>query len=37
MLILIGTVIYRAKVTLTEAEHARIVEELEDKWHEMNQ
>ena len=36
-LILIGTVIYRAKVTLTEAEHARIVEELEDKWHEMNQ
>ena len=37
VLILIGTVIYRAKVTLTEAEHARIVEELEDKWHEMNQ
>ena len=36
-LILIGTGIYRAKVTLTEAEHARIVEELEDKWHEMNQ
>ena len=36
-LILIGAVIYRAKVTLTEAEHARIVEELEDKWHEMNQ
>ena len=37
VLILIGAVIYRAKVTLTEAEHARIVEELEDKWHEMNQ
>ena len=36
-LILIGAGIYRAKVTLTEAEHARIVEELEDKWNEMNQ
>ena len=36
-LILLGTILYRAKVTLTEAEHARIVEELEEKWDEMNQ
>ena len=35
--ILLGTILYRAKVTLTEAEHARIVEELEEKWDEMNQ
>ena len=35
-LILLGTILYRAKVTLTEAEHARIVEELEEKWDEMN-
>ena len=34
--ILLGTILYRAKVTLTEAEHARIVEELEEKWDEMN-
>ena len=36
VLILLGAIIYRAKVTLTEAEHARIVEELEEKWDEMN-
>ena len=36
-LILISAVICWTKVTLTEAEHARIVEELKDKWHEMNQ
>ena len=35
-LILLGAILYRAKVTLTEAEHARIVEELEEKWDEMN-
>ena len=32
----IGGLIYRAKVTLTEQEHARIVEELEEKWESMN-
>lgn len=31
----IGGLIYRAKVTLTEQEHARIVEELEEKWESM--
>ena len=34
--ILLGTILYRAKVTLTEREHARIVLELEEKWEEMN-
>ena len=32
----IGGLIYRAKVTLTEQEQARIVEELEEKWESMN-
>lgn len=36
IVLIIATLIYRAKVTLTEAEHARIVEELEEKWEEMN-
>ena len=27
---------YPGKVTLTEEEHARIVEELEEKWEDMN-
>lgn len=35
-LMVVGTLIYRAKVTLTEQEHARIVEELEEKWESMN-
>ena len=36
VLMVIGALIYRAKVTLTEQEHARIVEELEEKWESMN-
>lgn len=36
VLMILGGLIYRAKVTLTEQEHARIVEELEEKWEEMN-
>lgn len=36
VLMIIGALIYRAKVTLTEQEHARIVEELEEKWESMN-
>ena len=36
VLMVIGAFIYRAKVTLTEQEHARIVEELEEKWESMN-
>ena len=35
--IVLGAILYRAKVTLTEREHARIVLELEEKWEEMNQ
>ncbi len=35
-LMVVGALIYRAKVTLTEQEHARIVEELEEKWESMN-
>lgn len=35
-LMIVGALIYRAKVTLTEQEHARIVEELEEKWESMN-
>lgn len=31
----LGAIIYRAKVTLTEEEHARIVKELEEKWEKM--
>ena len=34
--IVLGAILYRAKVTLTEREHARIVLELEEKWEEMN-
>lgn len=36
VLLVIATFVYRAKVKLTEQEHARIVEELEEKWEEMN-
>ena len=36
VLMIVGALIYRAKVTLTEQEHARIVEELEEKWESMN-
>lgn len=36
VLMIIGALIYLAKVTLTEQEHARIVEELEEKWESMN-
>lgn len=36
LLMVVGALIYRAKVTLTEQEHARIVEELEEKWESMN-
>lgn len=36
ILMIVGALIYRAKVTLTEQEHARIVEELEEKWESMN-
>jgi lactose/raffinose/galactose permease len=35
-LIALAAFIYRAKVTLTEKEHARIVRELEEKWDEMS-
>ncbi|MFC2637784.1 MAG: glycoside-pentoside-hexuronide (GPH):cation symporter [Mitsuokella sp.] len=35
--IVLGAILYRAKVALTEREHARIVLELEEKWEEMNQ
>ena len=35
-LIVIASLVYKAKVTLNEAEHARILEELEEKWDEMN-
>jgi lactose/raffinose/galactose permease len=34
--LIIATFIYRAKVTLTEQEHARIVAELEEKWEDIN-
>lgn len=33
--IILGTIIYRKKVTITEEEHARIVKELEQKWKDM--
>lgn len=36
VLLIIATFIYRAKVTLTEQEHARIVRELEEKWDEIS-
>ena len=36
VLLILATFIYRAKVTLTESEHARIVEELEERWEEIN-
>ena len=36
ILMIVSALIYRAKVTLTEQEHARIVEELEEKWESMN-
>ena len=36
VLLVIATFIYRAKVTLTEQEHARIVRELEEKWDEIS-
>ncbi len=36
VLILLATLLYRAKVTLTEDEHARIVEELERNWDKMS-
>lgn len=36
VLMVVGALIYRAKVTLTEQEYARIVEELEEKWESMN-
>ena len=32
LLIVIAGFVYRAKVTLTEEEHARIVNELEENW-----
>ncbi len=36
VLIIIATFLYRAKVTLTEAEHARIVAKLEETWNKIN-
>ena len=33
--LIVATFLYRAKVTLTEEEHARIVKELEEKWADM--
>ncbi|MBR1396235.1 MAG: MFS transporter, partial [Selenomonadaceae bacterium] len=36
VLIIIAGFIYRAKVKMTEEEHARIVRELEEKWADMN-
>lgn len=36
VLMVIASFIYRAKVTLTEAEHARIVRELEEKWEDLS-
>ena len=33
--LVVATFLYRAKVTLTEEEHARIVKELEEKWADM--
>lgn len=35
-LILVAAMFYRSKVKLTEEEHARIVQELEKKWKDMN-
>ena len=34
--LILSCFIYRAKVTLTEQEHARIVAELEEKWEDIN-
>lgn len=34
--IVIAAILYRAKVTLTEEEHARIVRELEEKWEHLS-
>jgi lactose/raffinose/galactose permease len=36
LLLVLAAFVYRGKVTLTEEEHARIVEELEEKWEDMN-
>ena len=36
VLMVIATFLYRAKVTLTEAEHARIVAKLEETWDKIN-
>jgi lactose/raffinose/galactose permease len=36
VLMIIATFLYRAKVTLTEAEHARIVAKLEETWDKIN-
>lgn len=36
VLLVLASFIYRAKVTLTESEHARIVEELEERWEEIH-
>lgn len=36
VLIVTASLVYKAKVTLNEAEHARILEELEEKWEDMN-
>lgn len=36
VLIVLASILYRAKVTLTEQEHARIVEELEQNWDKMS-
>ncbi len=36
VLVILATILYRAKVTLTETEHARIVEELERNWDKMS-
>ncbi|MBR3748234.1 MAG: MFS transporter, partial [Selenomonadaceae bacterium] len=36
VLIIIAGLFYRAKIKLTEEEHARIVKELKSKWTEMN-
>ena len=36
LLLVLAAVVYRKKVTLTEEEHARIVEELEETWENIN-
>ncbi len=36
VLLILAAIVYRKKVTLTEEEHAHIVEELEEKWEDIN-